>query len=91
MSILLALVGFAPTETQARYPPALAWLGLCVAAYGTAWIVESISRLMPVLSVYFRTLGVVAVALVAQGIVRSIFFRDGLSWSGWIRELVTRP
>jgi len=88
MTVLLGLFGFASTETQARIPPVGAWLLLGFAAYGTAWIIEGLSRLMPVLSVYFRTLGVLATAMLAQSIVRTILFRDGLSWSGWIRERV---
>lgn len=87
---LLALLGFAPTETQVNRPPILAWLGLCVVAYGTAWIIEGIARLMPVASVYFRTVGVIATALLVQSIVRSVFYHDSLSWSGWLRLIVTK-
>lgn len=86
MTVLLALFGFAPSETQAKYPPVLAWLLLGGACYGAAWIVEAAARLMPVLSVYFRTVGVLAVALLVQGFVRFLCFRDSLSWTGWLKE-----
>lgn len=86
MSIVLALLGFAPSETQAKYPPVLAWLLLGGVCYGAAWIVEGAARLMPVLSVYFRTVGVLAVALLVQAFVRFLIYRDSLSWSGWLRE-----
>lgn len=88
MSIILALFGFAPSETQAKWPPALAWLGLLAACYGAAWIVEAAARLLPVLSVYFRTLGVFAVALLAHSVYRAVVHRDGLSWGGWLRERI---
>ena len=88
MTVLLALLGFAPTEGQAKWPPAIAWGGLITACYYAATIVEWLAWLMPIASVYFRTVGVLAVALLVQGFVRLVLFRDGLSWSGWIRERV---
>lgn len=88
MTILLALLGFAPTETQAKWPPVVAWLGLLTACYFAAWIVETLAGFMPVLSVYFRTIGVLAVALVLHGLYRVVVHHDSLSWSGWMRERV---
>ena len=86
MTFLLALFGFAPTETQAKIPPILAYGLLVTACYFAAWIVDQLAGLMPVFSVYFRTVGVLATALLVQGFVRAVFFRDGYSWSGWLRE-----
>jgi len=86
MNVLLALLGFAPTETQAKVPPALGWFGLIAACYASAWIVEFVAQLAPVLSVYFRTIGLFAIALLGHGMYRAVVHRDGLSWSGWLRE-----
>ena len=88
MSIVLALFGFAPSETQARIPPVLSWGLLLTACYFAAVVIEWAAWLMPVASVYFRTVGVLATALLVQGFVRAIFWRDGFSWSGWLRERI---
>jgi hypothetical protein len=88
MIVLLALFGFAPAETQAKWPPALAWLLLLVTCYYAAVVVEWAAWLMPVVSVYFRTVGVLAVAVLLHGLYRAVFHRDALSWSGWLRERV---
>lgn len=90
MTMWLALLGFAPTETQAKYPPVLGWVALVVGGYFTAWVIELVSWLAPALSVYFRTIGVIAVALLVQAVIRSVFARDSLSWSGWLRLVITR-
>lgn len=88
MTILLALLGFAPADTQAKCPPVIAWGLLLTACWYAANVVEWAAWLAPVLSVYFRTLGVLAVALLVQGFVRAIVWRDGFSWSGWLRERI---
>lgn len=88
MAVLLALLGFAKSEDQAKYPPAVAWGLLVLASYYAATIIEWAAWLMPVASVYFRTIGVLAVALLAHGMYRAVFHRDALSWSGWMRERV---
>lgn len=88
MSVLLALLGFASSETQAKWPPALAWFGLLTGCYYAAWIVEALAAFMPVLSIYFRTVGFLAVALCAHSLYRGIVHRDGLSFGGWLREKI---
>ena len=88
MTTLLALLGFAPSETQARIPPVIAWGLLLTACWFAAVVVEWAAWLAPGLSVYFRTLGVLASALLVQGFVRTIVWRDGFSWSGWLRERI---
>lgn len=89
MDIVLALFGFAPTEAQAKYPPVIAWLILAAGAYGVAWVLDWVAWLLgPVLSPYLRVPGVICVALVVQGFVRLLLFRDSLSWSGWLRERI---
>lgn len=88
MNIVLALFGFGPSETQARWPPVIAWGLLITACWYAANIVEWLARLMPVASVYFRTIGVLAVALLLHSFYRAVFHRDGLSWGGWMRERI---
>lgn len=88
MSIILALLGFASSETQAKWPPAIAWFALLATCYGSAWIVEWAARLLPVLSVYFRMLGMLAIFLLAHSMYRAIVHRDGYSWGGWLREWI---
>lgn len=89
MNVLLALLGFAPTETQARIPPVLAWLVLGAGAYFVGWVLDAVAWLIgPTFSPYLRVPGVVCVALVVQGFVRLLLFRDSMSWSGWLRERI---
>ncbi|HYE92544.1 MAG TPA: hypothetical protein VEA38_16060 [Terriglobales bacterium] len=87
MTILLALLGFAPTADQQRIPPVLAYLLLGAAAYGVGYVLDIVAWLVgPTLSPYLRIPGVLAVALVAHSIYRLVVHRDGLSWGGWLRE-----
>jgi nucleoside permease NupC len=89
MTILLALLGFAPAADQQRIPPVLAWLTLGAGAYFIGWVLDVIAWLIgSTLSPYLRVPGVICTALVVQGFVRLLLFRDNLSWSGWLRERI---
>lgn len=84
---LLALVGFAPTETQATRPPLLAYLLLILAAYFAATIVEWVAGFLgPRWSVYMRTVGVVSTAFLFHGLYRGIVHQDDWSWGGYLRK-----
>lgn len=87
MTVLLALLGFAPTADQQRVPPVVGLLLVAGSAYGVAWVLDAIAWLVgPTLSPYLRVPGIICTALVAQAFVRFLVFRDGLSWGGWFRE-----
>lgn len=88
---LLALVGFAKSEEQAKTPPLLAYLGLIVAAYFAATIVEWMATLLGTRwSIYLRTVGLVSTLLVAHALYRAVVHRDDLAWGGWIRRILQR-
>lgn len=87
MTMLLALLGFAPTADQQRIPPILAYVVLGAGAYFVGWVLDLVAWLVgPALSPYLRVPGVLCVALVAHAFYRFVVHRDGLSFGGWLRE-----
>ena len=98
MQTLLALFGFASTETQARVPALGAYLFLIGAGYFSAEVIElvvTVARLFnPTMSHYLsvaaRTVGVVATLFLAHGIYRAVIHRDEYSWAGYIRTLLIK-
>ena len=84
---IIALFGFAPTDTQATRPPLLAYLLLILSAYFAANIVEWVAGILGTRwSVYLRTVGVVSTALVFHGLYRGIIHRDDWSWGGYLKK-----
>ena len=98
MQTVLALFGLAASDTQARIPPLGAYLGLIMAGYFSAEVIEAVVTLARlfnpaishVLSVAARTVGVVASLLIAHGVYRAVIHRDEYSWAGYIRRLLVK-
>ena len=86
-SRILALFGFARSETQATRAPLFAYLGLLMACYFAAHIVDWLASLLgPSVSIYLRTVGLFTTMLVAHGLYRIIVHQDDNSWGGYIRK-----
>ena len=88
---IMAMLGFASQETQAQFPPLLAYIGLMAASYFSAEIVEFISQFLGNYASYLRVPGVRGAALVGHMTYRAVVHGDpDKSWLGWILWMLKR-
>ena len=89
---VVALFGFAPAEVQSRVPPLFAYLGIFPLVYFASPIASKLLEVARALSMYVEwgliALALFSVAMVVQGLIRVVAFRDTWSWMGWLRRVI---